>query len=194
MCIRRWIGAIAMVLALLTAARSPEARTEASHVGIDCGIRLPSAQNLATVFNTRNADVHCLDVELDPNRDITGIRIKTYDASAGARSVHVTRLRLAAINAASGAVLDGRPGHAALILQGHIAKNMTQARLNVRYLYNGLTGQFRSCPIQLHKKASGQWVLFNGQDRVVSRIVIETWRLPLIGTVGIKTLEGVCTA
>jgi hypothetical protein len=44
-----------------------------------------------------------------------------------------------------GAVLDGRPGHDAVILRGRIAVRTTSAALTLEFLRDGLTNDYRYC-------------------------------------------------
>lgn len=189
---RLWAGAalIAAVMATITFA----ARVNAFPAPA-CHFAGPSVELLATVVNTRDTEVHCLGLDVDADRNITDLRIESHKRGDDAQGdTRLKRFSLAAIGTDYGAVLDGRPGHDALILQGRIARGASQAKLVIRYLYNGITGEFRSCTVRLDKNADGEWMLLNARDRVVSRIVVKTWKIPIVGTVGIDTLEGACIA
>jgi hypothetical protein len=81
-----------------------------------------------------------------------------------------------------------------VILQGQIVAGMTKASLVIRFLYNGLYGEFRQCRVTLTRGQSGNWQLLDAQKRTVPLVVVKTWALLIIGTVGIETLQGICTA
>ncbi len=170
------------------------APSDAAPRGAACRFAGASAQLLATVVNTRDTQVHCLGLDVDAQRNITDIRIESHDAQDDASAIRLKRVPVTTVASDYGAVLDGRPGHDALILQGPIKAAATSARLVIRYLHNGITGEFRSCAVRLDKNTAGDWTLVNAQDRVVSRIVVKTWKIPLIGTIGIDTLDGACAA
>ena len=84
------------------------------------------------------------------------------------------------------------PGHDAVILQGDIVEGRSSDQLVVKFLYNGLTDQFRECRVALKRGRDIGWHLVNAENRSVPLVVVETWSLPLVGTVGIKTLQGLC--
>jgi hypothetical protein len=184
----------AALLALAAAIVVFAAPSDAAPHGPACRFAGASAQLLATVVNTRDSQVHCLGLDVDAQRNITDIRIETHDGNGAAGAIGLKRVPVATVASDYGAVLDGRPGHDALILQGRIEPAAPSARLVIRYLHNGITGEFRSCAVTLDKNAAGDWTLVNARDRVVSRIVVKTWKIPLIGTIGIDTLEGACAA
>jgi hypothetical protein len=124
---------------------------------------------------------------------------ETHDAaldraspSPGSRDVHVRDFSLAEIASPHGAVLDGVPGHDAVMLQGDIPPAATAASLAVTFLYNGITGESRECSITLDRRQETSWHLMNSRNQDVSLIVVKTWALPIIGTVGIETLQGIC--
>jgi hypothetical protein len=188
------LWARAAFLVTVAAMIAVAARADAPAPAAACRFAGASVQLLATVVTTRDTDVHCLGLDIDADRNITDIRIESHKGDAAAGGVHLKRFPIAAIGSDYGAVLDGRPGHDALILQGRIAEKASRAQLVIRYLHNGITGEFRSCALSLDKNAAGDWTLVNAHDRVVSRIVVKNWKIPILGTVGIETLEGVCAA
>ena len=152
-----------------------------------------SEQQLAKIVKTRDDKFHLLSVKLDGNADITGIRFETREAGRDpASEIHVREFSLAVIASRHGAVLDGTPGHDAIILHGVVPPGMTGASLAVSYLYNGITGETRECSVTLSRGQGTSWRLMNSRNQPVSLIVVKTRALPIIGTVGIETLEGIC--
>jgi hypothetical protein len=184
-------AALVALTAILSVLAAP---SDAAPTGAACRFGGASAQLLATVVNTRDSQVHCLGLDVDAQRNITDIRIESHDGNDAGGGVRLKRVPVATVASAYGAVLDGKPGHDALILQGPIKAATRSARLVIRYLHNGITGEFRSCAVKLDQNAAGDWTLVDAQDRVVSRIVVKTWKVPILGTVGIDTLEGACAA
>jgi len=165
----------------------------------DCSSSSGQVQHLAKVVNTRDDNYHCLGVSVDAEANISGIRFETHDVIADRanptpdlREVRVRDFSLAEISSQHGAVLDGVPGHDAVVLQGDIPPEAAAASLAVRFLYNGITGESRECSITLNRGLKQNWRLTNSHRQKVSLIVVKTWALPVIGTVGIETLQGIC--
>ncbi len=159
----------------------------------------PEIQLLARIVNTRDNNYHLLGVMLDGKANITGLRFETHEVDLDrashqltSRDIHVREFSPAAIASPHGAVLDGTPGHDAIILRGSIAPDAATAALVVSFLYNGFTGETRACRVTLTREKERDWHLLNSQDQPVSLIVVKTRALPVIGTVGIETLQGIC--
>ncbi len=166
----------------------------------DCSAARSSVQFLAKVANTRDETYHCLGVSVDNRANIRAIRFETHEFDTDrtkrqgvSRSVRVREFTPQEIASADGAVLDGTPGHPAVILQGSIVDGQARETLVIKYLHNGLTNEFRKCPIALDRERNADWRLVNAQNDTVPLVVVKTWMLPLIGTVGIETLQGLCT-
>ena len=69
---------------------------------------------------------------------------------------------------------------------------MTSASLALSYLYNGITGETRECGVTLNRWQGTSWQRMNSRNQPVSLIVVKTRALPVIGTVGIETRQGIC--
>ena len=137
--------------------------------------------------------------EEEEDGNITAVRFETHEFHADRQSQgsapHSVKVREFAprdIASEKGVVLDGAPGHDAVILKGNIVEGRSSDPLVVKFLYNGLTDQFRECRIALKRGGDVGWHLVNAENRRVPLVVVETWSLPLLGTVGIKTLQGLC--
>jgi hypothetical protein len=156
-----------------------------------CQSRSNSVQQLAEILNTRDSNVQCLGVKLDGNA-IAGLRIENHRADF-ANGVKVSEFPVAQIESRQGAVLDGAQGHEAVIVQGSISPADGNLDLVTSYLYNGLTGEYRSCRIKLDRRADAAWRLVNQFNETISRIVVRTRSVPVLGTIGIANLEGACT-
>jgi len=193
-------AALLFVLATLVPAPQPSRAATEGNWGRssgDAGCRAaPPIQFLAEVDNTRDSNFHCLGLELDGGV-IRAVRVETHQFAPAFRQppfeqVTVTEYSVATIESNRGAVLEGEPGHDAIILQGHFFNAVGHADLVTRYLYNGFTSEYRSCELRLDKSADSQWHLVNMDDQLVSHIVVRTRQVLVIGTIGIADLEGAC--
>ena len=166
----------------------------AAHAEI-CANSTNSIQQLAMINKPGDAGFQCLGLVLDGDA-ITGLRLETHRFHAEyrhAEQIEVTEFPLAVVASLRGAVLDGVPGHDALILKGDLAASSRKAELVASYLYNGFTSEYRSCPITLDRTPDGDWRLVNRFDQTVSHIVIRTRDMFVIGPYGIASLDGACT-
>jgi hypothetical protein len=192
-------GAAVSMLAVcpLRAATAPEAAaaTSARHDAV-CAESAGSIIPLAVIDSSRGG-FQCLGLDLD-GRTIKAIRVETHSfASArdrgGSEQVDVAEFSGAVLDSTRGAVLDGVPGHDAITLRGRLAVPPGNTAFVISYLYNGFTGDFRSCEIRLDRNPNAGWRLVDRFDRTVSHIVIKTREIPLIGMFGISGLEGACS-
>ena len=186
---------LALLFSALAACSGAHAADRAGDV---CAKASPSVVPLATVTNTRDLNFYCLDAALDDRANITALRFEKHEMrrepgkpAPVERGIETVAFAPADVGRPAGVVLDGTPGHDAILLQGDIAPGRPRAGLTVRYLYNGLTGEFRQCPVTLERSGAG-WRLVNSGNSVISHIVVQTWGLPIVGTVGIQTLHGIC--
>ncbi len=156
-----------------------------------------TVRQLAQIFNSRDDGFHCLGIAV-AGEAIKAIVLETHsssrEAASGMPAIRSREFPVALIESSYGAVLDGIPGHDAVILQGRFARPSTSAELVVRYLYNGIHSEYRQCAVSINRSQDAEWHLFNVLHQKVARIVVQTWALPLIGTVGIANLEGACSA
>jgi len=163
--------------------------------GGSCSPDLDSMQQLAKIVNSRDDSYHCVGLTIS-NDAVRSIRFETHrfssDHGSISENIKVIDFPVALIESSHGAVLEGEPGHDAVILQGRFSRPTTTAVLIIQYLYDGFTGGYRSCEIRLDKSADSRWHLMNARHENISRIVVRTWSLPLIGVAGISSLEGAC--
>lgn len=177
----------------------PAFAVAADRDGGDCADAPVQVQPLAKIINTRDDNYQCLGVSVDARAEITAVRFETHEFDRDAESrepverrVRVREFTPDEIARASGVVLDGRPGHDAVILQGDIVAGRSSAALNLRFLHNGLTSEFRQCAVKLDHAHGAAWRLVDSRNRAVPLVVVKTWALPLFGTIGIDTLQGIC--
>ena len=193
----RALARLAFGLALVLAASSSGAAAPAVAESAGCRAGAGQVQFLTTIRNTRDSNYDCLGVSVDGHAEITALRFEVHDTDADAAErtggVHVREFALREIASSRGAVLNGVPGHDAVILHGEIVAGAKTATLVVRYLHNGLTGEFRECGVRLARGEDANWHLLDAASRPVPVVLIKTWALPLVGTVGIDTLQGICT-
>lgn len=181
-----------------TLAEVPVGPKLAMAMSSDCASSTKAVQQLARIVNTRDDGFHCLGVSVDGAANIIGIRFESHAVEVEGpsrrpvlRDAGIREFALSEIASPAGAVLDGSPGHDAVILQGRIP-GAAAAHLVVKYLYNGITNEYRKCDVTLDRGERLNWRLLGTERRDVTLIVVKTWALPIIGTVGIETLEGLC--
>ncbi len=192
------IRGLSLLFALLLLCPLASARSEGGS-SRDCAASSPGVQQLAKIENTRDSSFNCLGLSVDGGANILGIRFErhAFDGKGGARQEalppSVREFTRAEIGAAQGVVLDGTPGHDAVRLRGPIPAGASFASLVVSYLHNGIDGEFRECTVALERDDASRWRLVDADHKPISRILVRTWALPILGTVGIETLQGICT-
>ena len=154
-----------------------------------------SSRPLAEVRNTRDANFDCLRVAVG-HGVIRALQIESHNFSPIAGQGQVERVKTieivpADVERGEGVVLDGALGHDAIILRGLFSADRRQAKLEMSFLYNGLTGEYRRCTFAV-EGSGDSWRLIDAGDKPVDRIVIRTRQFPLLGTIGIANLDGVC--
>ena len=190
---------ITIVLALGVLASAPgspaaEPKTQ-DHA---CTSFTTATKQLAMIDSTGDNSFQCLGLSLDGDT-VTAIRLETHGiASAGQHTdlqpIKIVKFPKAVMESGRGAVLDGRPGHDAIVLRGHVPTAPGTAELVISYLYNGITDEYRSCKLTLRWASDSGWRLTDGFDQVVSHINIVTRSIPVVGVIGIANLEGACPA
>jgi hypothetical protein len=184
-----------LIAALLVLAGSalvaPGAAAPPSAMAADCRSTTNAVQPLATILNTYDRGYQCLGVLMDAGANIVAIRFESHPPDGRDSRRDFLPAEMASDR---GAVLDGRPGHDAVILRGRIAAGTTSAALTLDFLRNGLTGEYGHCGFSLVRDGYNRWHLVDALGRPESSIVIETWSLPLVGTVGIDDVHGICGA
>lgn len=147
-----------------------------------CKIASVSVQPLAEIKNTRDDNYNCLSVSIDGHA-ITALRVEAHSFTTDAHRAAIELIKImtfsvSQIESSQGAVLEGVPGHEAIILRGNFSSGSGEAQLVTSYLYNGII--------------DATWRLVDRFERPISHITIRTRRIPLLGTVGIANLDGAC--
>ena len=132
------IAALALAGSSFLAATVPgEAIAAPVRLDRTCSHSTNSMQQLATIDNAADAKFQCLGLFLQGGQ-VTAIRLETHgfasnDRSAAVEQVNVAEFPLAVIESNHGAVLDGVPGHDAIILRGHFSQPTRKAELGTVY-------------------------------------------------------------
>jgi hypothetical protein len=189
------IAALAVLAAPYVAAIDPAAGQDRQDE--ICTNSTGSVQQLATIEKPGENTIQCLGVALEGDR-VTALRLETHNFASSdhhtEEEVKFTEFPLAMVESSRGAVLDGIPGHDAIILQGNLSTPSNQTKLVASYLYNGFTGEYRSCSVTLDRTPDAGWRLLNRLDQTVSHIVVRTRDMFVIGPFGIANLDGACAA
>jgi hypothetical protein len=186
------------VLAIVSIGSAVSAKSTSPTVaGPVCNQTPVTVQQLAKVSNTRDRNFQCLGVTVQGTA-LKALRIESHhlverDDATVLDYVKVAEYPLSLIMSSQGAVLDRARGRKAIIVQGRMSPTGSDVELVASYLYNGLTGEYHSCRITLDRSPNAAWHLINRLNETVSRIIIETRSIPVLGTIGIANLDGVCT-
>ncbi len=178
-----------LLLILVAALQAAPAHARATTEGA-CEAASPQLQPLAKVVNTRDTTYHCLGVSIDARAEITAIRFETHAAAEAVASVR--SFTPDEIARTQGVVLDGTPGHDAVILQGDIVPGQPTTTLHLKFLHNGITGEFAQCTVTIDRAEGAPWRLAHARADAFPVVVVRTWAVPLLGTIGIDTVEGIC--
>ena len=129
--------------------------------------------NLLTLSNDRDSNTSSLGIQADANGALQKF---VYTTPVGSKTFAPGEL-------GSGAVLEEQQGVQALILTGQASSG----HLALKYVYNGLTKEYRSCNMNLTRNSKGEWALVNAYTGGALRTAkIITWSM------GITTLQGIC--
>jgi hypothetical protein len=165
--------------------------------GWACARSTDTVKQLAVIENASEGTFQCLGLSLE-GETVKAIRLETHSFTSppghpDAERVVIAEFPAAVVESNHGAVLDGVPGHDAIILQGHLSTPSRVKQLVTSYLYNGITGEYRSCQITLDRAPDAGWRLVNRFAQTISHIVVKTRQIPLIGDFGIASLDGACS-
>ena len=168
-----------------------------SHPGWACARSTDKVKQLAVIENSAEGSFQCLGLSLE-GETVKALRLETHNFMSPSGHPDVERIVItefppAVVESNRGAVLDGVPGHDAIILQGNLSMPSGKKQLVTSYLYNGITGEYRSCQIALERVPDAGWRLVNRFDQTISHIVVKTRQIPLIGEFGIASLDGACS-
>jgi len=89
---------------------------------------------------------------------------------------------------ADGAVLEEERGVKALSLHGRVNSQIGRGSLYIRFVANGMTGEFKTCAMQALRNPKGVWQILNARSlKPITQAKMRTWAL------GIQTIEGICS-
>jgi hypothetical protein len=191
-------GLIALVVGLSPVSPASSAEhTVAARAEPGCTRSTHSIRHLAMIDHTSDGGFQCLGVLVEGDV-VKAIRLERHSFTAGpgqpaTERIGVVEYPATIVDSRRGAVIDGVPGYDAIVLRGRFARPPDRGELEISYLYNGLTGEYHSCPIELDRTPATGWQLVNRLDQPISLIAVRLRQLPVIGTVGIANLEGACS-
>jgi hypothetical protein len=197
--ISRSCGA-AVILAAFTAGTTVNAEDPTATAPPDiapCKASTTSIKQLAIIDTTGDGDFQCLGLSLDID-SIKTIRLESHHfptpgRPADSETIEVKEFPPDVLDSSQGAVLDGVPGHDAIILRGHLAIPPAPSDLVLSYLYNGITGTYLDCKLSLERSDGTTWRLLDHDGKAISHIVVRTRELPWVGgIIGIASLDGAC--
>jgi hypothetical protein len=164
-----------------------------SHQNWACARSTDTVKQLAVIENSAEGTFQCLGLSLEGGT-VRAIRLETHsytsppghpDAGAWSSRIFLRSRQPVRFWTAF------RPR--AYHLQGNLSTPFRKKRLVTSYLYNGFTGEYRSCEIALDRVPDAGWRLVNRFDQTISHIVVKTRQMPLIGDFGIASLDGACS-
>jgi hypothetical protein len=138
---------------------------------------------LFSLANDRGPGVNQVGLIVDGGK-VSALSYQTQDDKG---KVENKTFPIAALGTADGAVLEEGQGVKALAVLGSIDSAAGVGQVTFRYIYNGLTGRYKTCPADLKRSSAGDWTLFNhttGTPIIGAKMI--TWSL------GIDTLQGIC--
>jgi hypothetical protein len=200
----RYLTALVGVAVLLPAIFPNMAAIAAEHLAAAtdppnqaCTRSTRSIRQLAMIDHTSDGGFQCLGVSVEGDT-VKAIRLERHVfASAvgqpAAEQIKIVEFPATILDSLRGAVIDGIPGHDAIVLRGHFSAPPDKGEFEISYLYNGLTGEYHRCQIELDRTPNTGWRLVNRLDQTISLIMVKLRQIPVIGTVGIDNLEGACT-
>ena len=140
-----------------------------------------ASDKLISVYNDRNTGYSDLELVVDGQGVPQGIKWVPHEKFVAAEK-SFTLAQLAA-----GAVLEEQQGIKALTLTGRLDLAAAQGRWALKYIANGLSGEYKSCDMVVKRTPQGDWAVMNATTgAIVQKAKIITWSL------GIKTIEGIC--
>jgi len=156
-----------------------------------------STKQLLMIDNTSEGGFQCLGVSLEGGT-VKAVRLERHGFSSAigqpvSEQIRVLEFPAAVVDSRQGAIIDGIPGHDAIVLRGRFSAVPGKVELIMSYLFNGITGEFHSCPVTLDSTPETGWRLLNRYDQTISHILVTIRQVPVIGTIGIADLAGACT-
>lgn len=141
-------------------------------------------QPLVEITNDRDRAISNMALMIDAEERVTGLYTET-ETPRGIDENNIYPLK--ELQSSKGIVVEERDGRDVIRLQGKVDDERGRAQLTIRYLTNGLFGQYKLCKLVAKRDTSGQWQAENPETgRSVRRVHIVTHSL------GIKRLQGAC--
>jgi len=138
---------------------------------------------LLTFSNDRTSITSDLDVTLDVKGVVQGMSYISNDGGVKTEK----DFSLADLSSKNGAILEAQQGVNAVTLSGSINSQAGNGALVVHFIYNGLSGEYHTCNVNVQRNSSGVWEAINAYtNQPVTAAKIQTY------SIGIQTIEGIC--
>lgn len=162
-----------------------------------CSNSTRSIRQLAVIDQTSDGGFQCIGVFVAGDT-VKAIRLERHGFAPkggrpGAEQIKILEFAPIIADTPQGVVIDGVPGHDAIVLRGRFATPEDMGELVLSYLWNGFTGEYHSCRIALDRTPDSGWRLVNRFAQPISLIMVRIRQLPMIGIIGIANLDGACT-
>lgn len=152
-------------------------------IGIFAHAAKAAEQTLATIGNDENKNTYLLIV--DSTEDNRAIKTFYKDVYANGRKLSREILDYRVLER-TGMVLEQREKYVILKLKSTNFDEQQGGIITVDTLYNGANGTRKSYEVQMAKERNG-WALLN-QGKIVKQIFIQTNKVMVLGSVGIKNI------
>ena len=140
-----------------------------------------AGSRIVSIYNDRGANYNDLEVVLDASGAVTGAKYVGHgDGAAAPKSFTNSQI-------SSGAVLEEQQGVKALILLGKVDSATGQGKWTIKFIANGLSGDYKSCDLKVQRTPQGDWLGINAYTgAALDKAKIITWSM------GIATIQGIC--
>ena len=140
-------------------------------------------QTIATINRDDNSTIYKLIVS--PTPDNRAIKSLFKDVYMNGKKAGREILNLKVLNSA-GIILEKRDQHVIMKLESNNFDDAQGGIINIDTLYNGINGKRKNYELALARAHQG-WVLLN-QGKEINSLLIQTNKVIVAGTVGIKNL------
>ncbi len=138
---------------------------------------------LVTITNDRDSRNNTLFLMTDSAQRVSGLYSETLGIPTALRHVFDRSL----LESDYGAVLEEQSSCDIFVVKGRFSDSEEQARLDIRFLKNGLLKTYDSCRVSLRRDKHGQWGLFRPDGHLIKKLHILSWAM------GVSSVEGLCS-
>lgn len=141
-------------------------------------------QLLVEITNDRDRDVSNMALMIDPSAKVSGLYTET-ESSGDVVENNIYPLK--ELQSSKGVLVEEYDGREVIRMQGKVDESKGKAELKIRYLSNGLWGNYKVCKLAAERDGNGQWQAYNPETgRAVRQVHVVTYAL------GIEKLQGAC--